>query len=147
MYETILMPLDLNETSSWEKSLPAAGDMCRISGGTLHVMTVLSVSGMNLVGQYFPEGAEDAAKAAALEEMRKLTSEIVPKKVALDHCVAEGSVHEQILATAERIGAIRSSWRHNAPASPISCSAITPTGWFAATPIRSWLCGPDQERP
>ena len=105
MYETILMPLDLNETSSWEKSLPAAGDMCRISGGTLHVMTVLSVSGMNLVGQYFPEGAEDAAKAAALEEMRKLTSEIVPKKAALDHSVAEGSVHEQILATAERIGA------------------------------------------
>ena len=105
MYETILMPLDLNETSSWGKSLPTDGDMCRISGGTLHVMTVLSVSGMNLVGQYFPEGAEDAAKAAALEEMRKLTSEIVPKKVALDHSVAEGSGHEYILATAERIGA------------------------------------------
>ncbi|MDA0229668.1 MAG: universal stress protein [Proteobacteria bacterium] len=105
MYETILLPLDLNETSSWEKALPAAADLCRISGGTLHVMTVLPGYGMNLVGQYFPEGAEEAGEAAALDELKKLTAELVPKGIALEHSVVQGAVHEQIVATAERIGA------------------------------------------
>ena len=105
MYETILLPLDLNEGSSWEKPLAAACEMCRVLGGTLHVMTVLSGYGMNLVGQYFPEGAEEAAKAAALEEMKKITTELAPNNIALKNSVAEGAVPEQILATAERIGA------------------------------------------
>ncbi len=105
MYETILMPLDLNESSSWEKALPAARDLCRVSGGTLHVMTVLPGYGMNLVGQYFPEGAEEAAEALALEELNKITAERVPKDIALELSVVLGAVHEQILAAAERIGA------------------------------------------
>jgi nucleotide-binding universal stress UspA family protein len=101
MYETVLMPLDLNERSSWEKALPAAGELCRASGGTLHVMTVLPGYGMNLVGHYFPEGAE----AMALDELKKITAELMPEGVALEHSVVLGAVHEQILATAERIGA------------------------------------------
>ncbi len=105
MYETILMPLDLNESSSWEKALPAARDLCRVAGGTLHVMTVLPGHGMNLVGQYFPEGAEEEAQATALEELKKITAELVPTEIALEHSVVPGAVHEQILATAERIGA------------------------------------------
>ena len=51
MYETVLLPLDLNERSSWEKALPAACDMCRVSGGVLHVLTVLPGYGMTVVGQ------------------------------------------------------------------------------------------------
>lgn len=105
MYKTILLPLDLNETSSWEKALPAAAGLCRISGGTLHVMTVVPGYGMTLVGQYFPEGAEQAAEAAALDELKKLTAELVPKDIALEYSVVQGVVHEQILETAERIGA------------------------------------------
>ena len=105
MYETVLMPLDLNERSSWEKALPAAGELCRASGGTLHVMTVLPGYGMNLVGHYFPEGAEEEAEAMALDELKKITAELVPADVALEHNVVQGAVHEQILATAERIGA------------------------------------------
>ncbi len=105
MYETVLMPLDLNERSSWEKALPAAGELCRASGGTLHVMTVLPGYGMNLVGHYFPEGAEEEAEAMALDELKKITAELVPEGIALEHSVVLGAVHEQILATAERIGA------------------------------------------
>ena len=64
MYETVLVPLDLNERSSWEKALPAACDMCRVSGRVLHVMTVLPGYGMTVVGQHFPEGSEGAVVRA-----------------------------------------------------------------------------------
>ncbi|MDP6475164.1 MAG: universal stress protein, partial [Alphaproteobacteria bacterium] len=95
MYETVLMPLDLNERSSWEKALPAAGELCRASGGMLHVMTVLPGYGMNLVGHYFPEGAEEEAEAMALDELKKITAELVPEGIALEHSVVLGAVHEQ----------------------------------------------------
>ena len=43
--------------------------MARISGGTVHVMTVLPDQGINLVGHYFPEGTWEEAAAAAREEL------------------------------------------------------------------------------
>ena len=137
MYETILLPLDLNETSSWEKALPAAADLCRVSGGTLHVMTVVPGYGMNLVGQYFPEGAEEAAEAAALDELKNLTAELVPKDIALEHSVVQGAVHEQNRGDSGTYR--RRPHRHGGAgeqASPISCSATMPTEWYAATGSR-----------
>ena len=50
MYKCVLLPLDLNESSTWEKALTAACDICQSSGGTLHVMTVLPDYGMTIVG-------------------------------------------------------------------------------------------------
>ena len=105
MYENILLPLDLNERSSWDKTLPAACGMAQISGGTLHVITVLPDQGMNLVGHYFPEGAWEEAAATAREELRKIAEEFVPEDVTLELKVVQGSVHEQILVMAERIDA------------------------------------------
>ncbi|MBT6829480.1 MAG: universal stress protein [Rhodospirillaceae bacterium] len=105
MYKSVLLPLDLNEKSSWEKVLPAARDICHSSGGTLHVMTVLPDYGMTIVGQYFPEGAEGDALSAALAELKKITTEHVGPGVALEHIIAQGTVYEQILEVAERIDA------------------------------------------
>ena len=103
MYKCVLLPLDLNESSTWEKALTAACDICQSSGGTLHVMTVLPDYGMTIVGQYFPEGAEGDALEAALAELKKITAAHVGTEVALEHIVVQGSIHDQILAAAERI--------------------------------------------
>jgi len=105
MYKTVLLPLDLNESSSWEKALPAARDTCRGSGGTLHVMTVLPGYGMTIVGQYFPEGAEDEGEAAALAELKRITEAHVGENVKLAHIIAQGTILEQILVAAERVDA------------------------------------------
>ena len=103
MYKCVLLPLDLNESSTWEKALTAACDICQSSGGTLHVMTVLPDYGMTIVGQYFPEGAESDALKAALAELKKITAAHAGAEVALEHIVAQGTIHDQILAAAERI--------------------------------------------
>jgi nucleotide-binding universal stress UspA family protein len=104
MYKPVLLPLDLNESSSWEKALPAARDICRGSGA-LHVMTVLPGYGMTIVGQYFPEGAEDEGEAVALAELKRITEAHVGEDVKLAHIIAQGTIHEQILEAAERVDA------------------------------------------
>jgi len=105
MYKSILLALDLNEQSSWDKSLPAAHDICRGSGGTLYLITVLPDYGMTIVGQYFPEGAEGDAVSAAEAELKKITAEHIGAGIAHEHIVAQGAVHEQILEAAERVDA------------------------------------------
>ena len=99
-------------------------------------MTVVPGYGMNLVGQYFPEGAEEAAEAAALDELNKLTAELVPKNIALEHGVMQGAVHEQIVAAAERIGADPIAMAARRSGLADSCSATMLTEWYAATATR-----------
>ena len=65
MFRTILLPIDLNEASSWERALPIALELCRAHGAKLHVMTVVPDFGMAIVGSFFPEGYEDRALAGA----------------------------------------------------------------------------------
>jgi nucleotide-binding universal stress UspA family protein len=50
----ILLPVDLNEESSWDKALPTAVTLCRTFNASLHVVTVLPDYRMPLVGSYFP---------------------------------------------------------------------------------------------
>lgn len=46
MYSKIMLPVDLNEESSWSKALPTALTLCRTFGASLHVVTVLPESRM-----------------------------------------------------------------------------------------------------
>ena len=46
MYKNILIPIDLNQNSSWQKALPTALEYCRAFGAKLHVMTVIPDFGM-----------------------------------------------------------------------------------------------------
>ena len=61
MYSKIMLPVDLNEESSWSKALPTALTLCRTFGASLHVVTVLPDYRMPMVGSYFPK---DFAKSA-----------------------------------------------------------------------------------
>ncbi len=54
MYRDILLTIDLNDETFWNKALPAAVEYCTAFGAKLHVVTVLPDFGMNLVGDYFP---------------------------------------------------------------------------------------------
>ena len=65
MYKTILLAIDLNEASSWDKALPVALEQARAGGGQLHVMTVVPDFGMAIVGSFFPADYEKQALAEA----------------------------------------------------------------------------------
>lgn len=105
MYKRILLPLDLDEKSSWEKALPIAVEYCQIFGASLHLATVLPEFGTGVVGSYFPPDFEARAGAAAREKLDALKREKVPANLRTECHVAHGTVYGEILHLARDIGA------------------------------------------
>ncbi len=105
MYKNILLPIDLDHDSSWKKALPCALELCRLSGGTLHVMTVVPNFGMSIVGQYFPKDYKKEMAKNVLESLHAFAKEHIPEDIPVQHIVGEGTVYEVILNTAKKIDA------------------------------------------
>ena len=105
MYKNILIPIDLNQKSSWEKALPTAIEYCRAFGAKLHIMTVIPDFGMAMVGSYFPEGFEAKQRQEADKRLHEFVAQQVPKDMVVQHIVAEGTPYQEILRMAERIDA------------------------------------------
>jgi len=105
MFKRILLSVDLDQDSSWQKALPSAVDMCRQSGADLHILTVVPDFGMSIVGQYFPEGYEKEVADKILVLLRDFVSKHVPDDIRVQHIVGEGTVYEVILKIADDINA------------------------------------------
>lgn len=105
MYNDVLLAVDLDDQSSWQKALPAAIDACKRSNGRLHILTVLPGYGMSIVGQAFPANFEAEAKKKASEQLKKFVSEQVPSDVQADAIVDEGSVYDVIIQTSKKVNA------------------------------------------
>jgi len=104
MYRDILLPVDLNEESSWRKALPTALEYCRAFGSTLHLMTVVPNYGSAAVAQYFPEGYEDKVIEQTKQELHDLSRRLVPEDMSVQHVVAYGNIYEKILEVADDLG-------------------------------------------
>jgi nucleotide-binding universal stress UspA family protein len=105
MYKDILLPIDLGDSRTWDTELPVAIKLCRDNGAVLHLMTVVPDFGMSIVGSYFPKGFEKQALDAASEKLHEFATKKVPEDINVQHIVAHGTVYEEILDTAQRVGA------------------------------------------
>ncbi len=105
MFQNILLPVDLNQESSWQKALPTAVEYCNAFGAALHVMNVVPDFGSALVGSYFPEGFEKKSLEGAREQLHDFVGQHVPDGVAVQHVVGYGTVYEEILRVAREIEA------------------------------------------
>lgn len=105
MYKRILLPLDLDQKSSWEKALPVAVEYCQIFGARLHLATVLPEFGTGVVGSYFPPEFEARVRSEAEEKLEALAREHVPGDLETTCHVAHGTIYEEILRLAADIGA------------------------------------------
>ena len=105
MYKDILLPVDLGEESSWNKALPTAIELCKAFGCRLHLMTVVPDFGSAVVASYFPKDFEKRALDSAGDELHTFAKAHVPGGITVQHVVAHGTVYEEILDCAKRIGA------------------------------------------
>jgi len=104
MFKNILIPIDVEDENSWHKALPAAVELAGQHGASLHILTVVPGFGMSLVGSFFPEGYEQKATAMVKERLESFVAGHVGElKPSIE--VAHGKPYEQILTTAQRIGA------------------------------------------
>lgn len=105
MYKEILLPVDLDQRSSWEHALPAALAMCKQGNANLHVLTVVPDVGMSIVSQYLPEDHRDKVMANVMEQLKAFVKQNVPGDVAVQHVLGEGSVYDVILSIAKKVKA------------------------------------------
>lgn len=103
MYGNILVPVDLNEESSWKKALPTAVEYCKQFGARLHVMTVIPDLRKTLSAQlFFPADFEAKAVAEAKKQLGELVNRSVPKGITAEQNVAVGTIYREIVETARR---------------------------------------------
>jgi len=103
MYKKILLPIDLQEQSSWQKALPAALEYCQAIGAELHLLSVFPdlPPGMQM---YLPEDTESRLAHEAAAGLDAFVAEHLPEGVTVFKHLDTGSIYHCILETAERIG-------------------------------------------
>lgn len=105
MYQEILVPIDINQESSWKKSLPTALALCRTFGASLSLVSVVPDFGMSAVSQYFPPGTEKKMREEAATHLHQFIAEQIPSEIKAQTIVAGGSVYREILGAAKEVSA------------------------------------------
>lgn len=104
MFKSILLPIDLASEASWKKPLELAVELARDRGGVLHVMSVLPDFGMSVVGSYFDKDFEGAALGDMTGQLKAWVSRNVPEGVKAEPHVAHGSIYDEIMRLADKLG-------------------------------------------
>ena len=105
MFKTILVPVDVNDPSSWRKALPVAGSLARTHGAQLVVMGVMPEFGLPMVSQYFPPDYEEKMREALDARLHELIRTELAEGPSAVVRVTEGSVYREILAVAKDVAA------------------------------------------
>lgn len=105
MYKDILLPVDLNHPSSWEKALPVAIAHGQVFGARLHLCTVVPDFGLAMVDQFFPKNFERQVLDETHTALCRFAEEHLPADCHAGTIVAHGTVYEEILAAADRVNA------------------------------------------
>ncbi|WP_299044197.1 universal stress protein [uncultured Tateyamaria sp.] len=103
MFKTLLLAVDVNAPEGSARSAQAAIAMARAEAATLHLLNVVPDTGMAIVGASMAADSMQNALAAARAELERWASTTIPAEVAHQIHVAEGTVYDQIIRTANRL--------------------------------------------
>lgn len=105
MFSKILLAVDHNDAQGAARVAAHGGQLAQMCGAELHVLTVVPSFGTALVASAF--GKDHVAKM--VEETRgslqKWTVDALPDGVRAKTHVAQGTIYDQIIKTANAIGA------------------------------------------
>ena len=104
MHKSILLPVDLNHKSSWEKAAPEAVAIAKQNGAKIHLLTVIPDFGMSVVGTFFPADYAEQALQSGAEKLAELAAEIIPDDLLAKVHTAYGSAYQEIVRTAKEQG-------------------------------------------
>tara|TARA_Y100000813_G_scaffold185369_1_gene157191 strand:- start:10 stop:438 length:429 start_codon:yes stop_codon:yes gene_type:complete len=103
MYKDILIAIDLEDSSTWDRAAPQAVDLAKAFGANLHVMAVVPDFGMTLVASFFPKGFEKKALDEANARLHAWVTENIPDDIKVQHIVGHGRAYEEILRVSGEI--------------------------------------------
>jgi nucleotide-binding universal stress UspA family protein len=102
MYNNILIPIDLADDGSWQRSFPVATALARAFDSRLHVMTVVRDIDAMLQAQYFAAGYERMVEEVA-NRLTALVQRQIPAEVRAGAFVAQGVIYHELLRSAEKL--------------------------------------------
>lgn len=103
MYRNILVPVDLEESSSWERALPTAVALCGAFGATLALVAVVPERAVMFESQWSPIAQREMLELAHAR-LGSLASSIQGVGEVTHH-VEIGGIYSTILSIGERIDA------------------------------------------
>ena len=103
MFKSILVAVDLADTSSPHLALNAALDMARKFDGRIHLITVVPGFGESVVGQYFSPDAEKKAVEETHQQLHAFAEEHIDEALRDTCVVGNGSIYQEILDAADRL--------------------------------------------
>lgn len=104
MFKSVVLAVDLAEPTSWARALPVAVGICRNSSAKLYVVTVAADVNVQ-VASFFPEDANERLQQQSVTDLKRWIGEHVPPGIEVHQIVAQGPVHREIIAAAEKVGA------------------------------------------
>jgi len=104
MTKSILLPVDLNHESSWNKAILQAVSLAKANGADLHVLTVIPDYGSSMVGSFFPDGFADKALSETKAALDALVSKHIPPGINTTAHAVHGTIYKRILAAADDNG-------------------------------------------
>lgn len=105
MFKDILLAVDLENGETQEKALKAATMCAQASGARLHVLTIVPDFGMSIVATYFPKDYEQRVLADADKKLHAYVKANVPKGIKVQHIVGHGTIYQEIIRHADKVGA------------------------------------------
>lgn len=105
MFRSILLAVDINDAASARRVAEAGVRLARDHGAALHIINVIPDFGMSIVGAYFSADQTKKMVEDERKRMEKWAAAEMPEDVPYDLTVLKGHIYDNILKTADRIGA------------------------------------------
>lgn len=104
MTKSILLPVDLNQESSWKSALPIALKMAAAQGAELNVFSAIPDYGMSVVGSFFPADYAKNTMAETEKALDKFVADNIPGDMKVGTRVRHGTIYKEILKAADKFG-------------------------------------------
>jgi len=105
MYNTILVPVDLDDKHSWRKAIPTAVTLCETFDAVLVVIAIVPDVGMTAIGQFFPQDFDLKVQQHVTAQLKAFVSAQIPPGIEVQQIVSAGKVYQEIIHAAAKIGA------------------------------------------
>ena len=103
--KTILVPIDLAHETGLQKTVDHAVALANMHGAELHALSVIPDYGMAMVGSFFPKNFSENAVKETRAALESFVAEHFPDDTEVAQHVRHGTIYEQIIEVADKIGA------------------------------------------
>jgi len=105
MFKTLLLAVDINDPEGAVRSSQAAVSLAQNENAKLHVLNVVPDAGMSIVSASMAPDHSAAIQKAARESLETWAASNIPETLDIELHVHVGTVYDQIIKTAEALGA------------------------------------------